>query len=985
MIRLTRFSVLGLIVVVSTVCIIFIRSDSLNSNVDQTPGIKNTQTVRNLACCEKSIVPRKNLFIVSTLDGHLTAFDIDLKRNVAWSLKSDSNPLFSSNIGNLQFATEAANFHLIPSLDGSFYMYDDSMVRGVPVTADMLLSSSMKLGSDIISGGKDVMTMGIDAESGHIQYSYALNNRMHKTATDSNQKPANMIIRRTTRVLRAVEAMSGSERWNVSVAELELMLPLSSESHSAGCFCFPEENKKLFDETAQNIDPKSPNFIDIEFRMIPADGFIAAYLKSDSLKPVWTHKLETPVVQAWRLDSQGLNEVSLFDPNVVPYLSMADFSRNDALKMQQVLYIGTYNNEKYVIPSPEERIKLKMLDSHGQSLAPYEPSRLYLAANSFDLDLQKPVVLDENADSKNGQCFESCPTCSSNEVNSMILKDRYPKDMGWYLFKHNDQQTTKRLTYDKNSATPKPKRSKRETMRYVFWTWWNIFLFVGIPVSASSIVIWHLLKRQYISDALAMNNTIYNHEPSPVRHVDSQVNEAELSGEKLNDSNPGTPNYESWYLKNFEPVRCLGRGGFGIVLESLNKFDQQVYAVKRIAISNKPDGKERVQREVMALAKLDHPGVVRYYNSWLEEPPIGWQENWDKDFVNNCSSTMSQQSSLINNSHMQTFSIGGESNVPKKLNIYLACSNDIVTTSQTDSKRNLLIENTNSLKLPKNDINESDDDSLEIVFANGDNNDPQEASCSKNDQEDVHTADKCLQTSKPSSCPSANTEDAKSLWETKKIGNRQKAFLYIQMQLCKDYTLRDMLRKRSSETYSRSQAMDWFDQIVFAVQYVHDCGLIHRDLKPSNIFFAQNGQLKIGDFGLAKGFTSDQQESVNINSDTSMIRSISHTDNVGTWLYMSPEQENGGAYTFKVDIYALGLIFVELLLIFTTEMERRKVLSDLKLKEIKFPEKFRESYGNEAEIIGNLLEHDPDQRWTCDQIRKSAFFAEFWSSRPLKT
>lgn len=35
----------------------------------------------------------------------------------------------------------------------------------------------------------------------------------------------------------------------------------------------------------------------------------------------------------------------------------------------------------------------------------------------------------------------------------------------------------------------------------------------------------------------------------------------------------------------------------------------------------------------MALAKLDHPGIVRYYNSWLEEPPSGWQEKWDERFV----------------------------------------------------------------------------------------------------------------------------------------------------------------------------------------------------------------------------------------------------------------------------------------------------------------------------------------------------------------
>lgn len=37
-------------------------------------------------------------------------------------------------------------------------------------------------------------------------------------------------------------------------------------------------------------------------------------------------------------------------------------------------------------------------------------------------------------------------------------------------------------------------------------------------------------------------------------------------------------------------------------------------------------------REVKALAKLDHVGIVRFYHAWLETPPSGWQEERDKQF-----------------------------------------------------------------------------------------------------------------------------------------------------------------------------------------------------------------------------------------------------------------------------------------------------------------------------------------------------------------
>jgi len=81
------------------------------------------------------------------------------------------------------------------------------------------------------------------------------------------------------------------------------------------------------------------------------------------------------------------------------------------------------------------------------------------------------------------------------------------------------------------------------------------------------------------------------------------------------------------------------------------------------------------------------------------------------------------------------------------------------------------------------------------------------------------------------------------------------------------------------------------------VGYLHDAGIVHRDLKPANIF-VENGFVKIGDYGLSKFISSSRRSG--------------QTESVGTVHYMAPEIANG-RYGKQIDIYALGVLFYELL------------------------------------------------------------------------
>ncbi|MGE3821001.1 MAG: protein kinase, partial [Isosphaeraceae bacterium] len=89
----------------------------------------------------------------------------------------------------------------------------------------------------------------------------------------------------------------------------------------------------------------------------------------------------------------------------------------------------------------------------------------------------------------------------------------------------------------------------------------------------------------------------------------------------------------------------------------------------------------------------------------------------------------------------------------------------------------------------------------------------------------------------------------------------------------------------------------WLKGLVEGVSYLHDHGIVHRDLKPANLFM-EEGIVKIGDYGLAKLITPGQ--------------GTEHSESIGTCHYMAPEIASG-RYDKPIDVYAIGVILVEML------------------------------------------------------------------------
>jgi len=120
---------------------------------------------------------------------------------------------------------------------------------------------------------------------------------------------------------------------------------------------------------------------------------------------------------------------------------------------------------------------------------------------------------------------------------------------------------------------------------------------------------------------------------------------------------------------------------------------------------------------------------------------------------------------------------------------------------------------------------------------------------------------------------------------------------FITMEYIEGADLRRLLLDRGK--FTPEEATNLMRQVCYALDAAHAVGVIHRDLKPQNIMQDKQGRILVMDFGLARSVASEGM------TQTGAL--------VGTMEYMSPEQAVGGTLDQRSDIFALGLIFFELL------------------------------------------------------------------------
>jgi len=153
--------------------------------------------------------------------------------------------------------------------------------------------------------------------------------------------------------------------------------------------------------------------------------------------------------------------------------------------------------------------------------------------------------------------------------------------------------------------------------------------------------------------------------------------------------------------------------------------------------------------------------------------------------------------------------------------------------------------------------------------------------------------------------------------------------------------------------FSEDQVLNWFTQICLALKHCHDRKILHRDLKSQNIFLTKKNIVKLGDLGIARVLSNTRSKAKTV---------------VGTPYYLSPEIIESQPYSFKSDVWSLGVLLYEMCALqppFNASSLHQLAQRIIKGQFEKLPRAYSASLN---QLVGCMLQKDPSKRPSINQL-----------------
>lgn len=171
-----------------------------------------------------------------------------------------------------------------------------------------------------------------------------------------------------------------------------------------------------------------------------------------------------------------------------------------------------------------------------------------------------------------------------------------------------------------------------------------------------------------------------------------------------------------------------------------------------------------------------------------------------------------------------------------------------------------------------------------------------------------------------------------------------------------------LLKKKGCLTEDECRCV--MKQVLSGLQYLHEHGIIHRDIKLENLLIAEDGRLKITDFGISKDIRHEAAQTI-----------------CGTPMYVSPELLNGKEYDQKTDIWSAGVVLYSLACGFQPfrpgdeDKGNREMFDQIMNGYYKYPSPYWDNVSPELkDLIDHMLTVDPKYRYDAKMCMYHPFF-----------